>query len=92
MQHFGGTPIVIVRSVPLLGHEQNTVGIDLGTTNTVIARNFRPLTMEGGGTVMPSAVAFAPSGATRHRGTDASVADDAEHLALSARTPADVAA
>jgi molecular chaperone DnaK len=48
----------------MISRRQNTVGIDLGTTNTVIARNFRPLTMEGGGSVMPSAVAFTPSGAT----------------------------
>ena len=43
---------------------QKTVGIDLGTTNTVVARNFRALTIEGQGSVMPSAVAFPPSGAT----------------------------
>lgn len=43
---------------------KQTVGIDLGTTNTVIARNFEALTMEGGGFVMPSAVAFPPNGST----------------------------
>jgi len=43
---------------------QQTVGIDLGTTNTVVARNCSTLTMEGGGFVMPSAVAFPPSGDT----------------------------
>jgi len=43
---------------------KETVGIDLGTTNTVIARNFEALQMKGGGCVMPSAVAFPPSGAT----------------------------
>ncbi|MGB8222125.1 MAG: Hsp70 family protein [Polyangiales bacterium] len=41
-----------------------TVGIDLGTTNTVVARNFEALRMEGNGCVMPSAVAFPPSGVT----------------------------
>ncbi|MEM7137372.1 MAG: Hsp70 family protein [Myxococcota bacterium] len=41
---------------------QQTVGIDLGTTNTVIARNFEALQIEGGGVVMPSAVAFLPNG------------------------------
>jgi molecular chaperone DnaK len=43
---------------------KHTVGIDLGTTNTVIARNFEALTIEGNGCIMPSAVAFPPSGAT----------------------------
>lgn len=43
---------------------QQTVGIDLGTTNTVIARNFQALPVEGGGVVMPSAVAFLPNGET----------------------------
>jgi len=43
---------------------KETVGIDLGTTNTVVARNFEALPMEGGGCIMPSAVAFPPSGAT----------------------------
>ena len=43
---------------------KQTVGIDLGTTNTVVARNFEALSMEGGGCVMSSAVAFPPSGAT----------------------------
>ncbi len=41
---------------------KQTVGIDLGTTNTVIARNFEPLRIEGNGFVMPSAVAFPPNG------------------------------
>ncbi|MFZ1863950.1 MAG: Hsp70 family protein [Polyangiales bacterium] len=39
-----------------------TVGIDLGTTNTVVARNFEALRIEGNGCVMPSAVAFPPNG------------------------------
>jgi molecular chaperone DnaK len=43
---------------------KTTVGIDLGTTNTVVARNFEALPIEGKGCVMPSAVAFPPSGAT----------------------------
>ncbi len=42
---------------------QNTVGIDLGTTNTVVARNFEALHMQGQGCVMPSAIAYPPSGA-----------------------------
>ncbi len=50
------------RRVPV--RRQKTVGIDLGTTNTVVARNFEALPMEGQGTVMPSAVAYPPSGAT----------------------------
>jgi molecular chaperone DnaK len=41
-----------------------TVGIDLGTTNTVIARNFEALRVEGRGCIMPSAIAYAPSGTT----------------------------
>ena len=41
-----------------------TIGIDLGTTNTVVARNFEALRIRGNGCVMPSAVAFPPSGAT----------------------------
>ena len=44
--------------------KRKTVGIDLGTTNTVIARNFETLSIEGGGPVMPSAVAFPPNGVT----------------------------
>jgi molecular chaperone DnaK len=44
--------------------KRKTVGIDLGTTNTVVARNFEVLPIEGGGCVMPSAVAFPPSGGT----------------------------
>ena len=43
---------------------QKTVGIDLGTTNTVVARNFKALDMERQGCVMPSAIAYPPSGAT----------------------------
>ncbi|MGB5812238.1 MAG: Hsp70 family protein [Polyangiales bacterium] len=43
---------------------QQTVGIDLGTTNTVIARNFEALPVDGGGTILPSAVAFLPNGST----------------------------
>jgi len=43
---------------------KQTVGIDLGTTNSVVARNFEALSIEGGGSVMPSAVAFPPNGAT----------------------------
>ncbi|MEM8607467.1 MAG: Hsp70 family protein [Myxococcota bacterium] len=43
---------------------QQTVGIDLGTTNTVIAQNFRALLLDEGGVVMPSAVAFLPNGDT----------------------------
>ena len=42
---------------------QQTVGIDLGTTNTVVARNFEALSMKGQGCVMPSAIAYPPSGA-----------------------------
>ncbi len=41
-----------------------TVGIDLGTTNTVVARNFEALRIQGNGSVMPSAVAYPPNGAT----------------------------
>jgi len=41
---------------------KQTVGIDLGTTNTVIARNFEALRIEGNGVIMPSAVAFPPNG------------------------------
>ena len=48
---------------PMSIRKRKTVGIDLGTTNTVVARNFETLPMEGGGCVMPSAVAFLPSGA-----------------------------
>jgi molecular chaperone DnaK len=43
---------------------KKTVGVDLGTTNTVIAQNFEALRIEGDGCVMPSAVAFPPSGST----------------------------
>lgn len=59
------------------GRGPYTVGIDLGTTNTVIARNFEALRIEGNGYVMPSAVAFPPNGsvlvghqARRRRGLD----------------------
>lgn len=41
---------------------RQSLGIDLGTTNTVIGRNFAALRMPGGGCVTPSAVAFPPSG------------------------------
>ena len=46
---------------------KTTVGIDLGTTNTVLAANAEPLgfTIEGGPSfVMPSAVAYPPNGET----------------------------
>ena len=49
---------------PMSVRKRKTVGIDLGTTNTVVARNFETLRIEGGSSVMPSAVAFPPSGAT----------------------------
>jgi molecular chaperone DnaK len=55
---------------PMLARRKATIGIDLGTTNTVVARNFEALHMEGNGCVMPSAVAFPPSGVTLI-GTDA---------------------
>ena len=62
---------------PMPARRKTTVGIDLGTTNTVVARNFETLSIEGNGCVMPSAVAFPPSGATligkaarRRRGMD----------------------
>ncbi len=48
------------RSMP--ARRKQTVGIDLGTTNTVIARNFESLRIEGNGFLMPSAVAFPPNG------------------------------
>ena len=44
--------------------KRKTVGIDLGTTNTVVAQNFEALRMEGGGCIMPSAVAYPPNGTT----------------------------
>ena len=44
--------------------KRRTVGIDLGTTNTVVAQNFEALRMEGGGCIMPSAVAYPPNGTT----------------------------
>ena len=49
---------------PMSVRKRKTIGIDLGTTNTVVARNFETLRIEGGSSVMPSAVAFPPSGAT----------------------------
>ena len=49
---------------PMSGRRHKTVGIDLGTTNTAVASNFRALPMEGQGCIMPSAVAFTPSGET----------------------------
>lgn len=49
---------------PMSLRRKKTIGIDLGTTNTVIARNFESLSIEGGSCVMPSAVAFPPSGVT----------------------------
>lgn len=49
-------------SRPIPARRRQTVGIDLGTTNTVIARNFEALSIEGNGCVMPSAVAFPPNG------------------------------
>lgn len=49
---------------PMSVRTRKTVGIDLGTTNTVVARNFEALPIDGSGCVMPSAVAFPPSGAT----------------------------
>jgi molecular chaperone DnaK len=54
--HITGRPVTVRR--------KKTVGIDLGTTNTVVARHFEVLSIEGNGCVMPSAVAFPPSGAT----------------------------
>ena len=52
-----------IRGRPMSVRKRKTVGIDLGTTNTVVARNFEALPMRGGRLVMPSAVAFPPSGA-----------------------------
>ncbi len=43
---------------------QQTVGIDLGTTNTAVARNFETLRMGGRDCVMPSAIAHPPNGET----------------------------
>ena len=54
--HASGRPMSIRR--------YKTVGIDLGTTNTVVARNFEALNMEGQGCVMPSAIAYPPGGST----------------------------
>ena len=66
-----------IHAWPMPVRKRKTVGIDLGTTNTVIARNFASLPIEGSGCIMPSAVAFAPNGATlfgkaarRRRGMD----------------------
>ena len=55
-------PQTVRRPMPI--RKRKTVGIDLGTTNTVIARNFEALTMNGGGCIMPSAVAYPPNGST----------------------------
>ena len=41
---------------------QRTVGIDLGTTNTVVANNFAAMCFGERDCVMPSALAFPPSG------------------------------
>ena len=41
-----------------------TVGIDLGTTNTVVASNFEAMCFGERDCIMPSAVAFSPSGST----------------------------
>ena len=49
---------------PMPVRKRKTVGIDLGTTNTVVAQNFEALRMEGGGCIMPSAVAYPPNGTT----------------------------
>ncbi len=49
-------------SRPVPARRRKTVGIDLGTTNTVIARNFEALRMDDRTSVMPSAVAFPPNG------------------------------
>lgn len=49
---------------PVRVRRKPTVGIDLGTTNTVLARNFQPLCTNDGESIMPSAVAFPPSGGT----------------------------
>ncbi len=49
---------------PMPVRKRRTVGIDLGTTNTVVAQNFEALRMEGGGCIMPSAVAYPPNGTT----------------------------
>lgn len=46
----------------MLTAPSQTLGIDLGTTNTVVARNFTPVRMSDGRYVTPSAVAFPPSG------------------------------
>ena len=43
---------------------RRTVGIDLGTTNTVMASNFEASRCAEHGFVMPSAVAFQPNGST----------------------------
>jgi molecular chaperone DnaK (HSP70) len=68
-------PQASVRRMSIRRHK--TVGIDLGTTNTVVASNFEALHMQGQGCVMPSAVAYLPSGETligkaarRRRGMD----------------------
>lgn len=43
---------------------KHTLGIDLGTTNTVIARNCSAIPMANGQCVLPSVVAYPPNGAT----------------------------
>ena len=47
---------------PVTIRRKQTVGIDLGTTNTVVAKNFQTIPVEGSGYVMPSVVAYPPSG------------------------------
>ena len=49
---------------PRPAQQRRTVGIDLGTTNTVLATNLEALHWGDRGCVMPSAVAFQPNGAT----------------------------
>ena len=72
------------RPMPVRGKQ--TVGIDLGTTNTVVARNFETLPMDGGDCVMPSAVAFPPSGATLFgKAARRRRAMDPKHTILSAK-------
>ena len=47
---------------PETGRRRRTVGIDLGTTNTVVAKNFGVMSFGDRDSIMPSAVAFPPSG------------------------------
>lgn len=49
---------------PETGRRRRTVGIDLGTTNTVVANNFDVMCFGERDCVMPSAIAFSPSGST----------------------------